>query len=94
MHGGLDAALERQAHKLRTIGVPLMVLGGICFGAAMYFAVAGSAAMAWRLAMGILMFGGLGVVAFRRSLLIRYQLAELRRTGALPPPPLHDRTVA
>lgn len=94
MDSGLEATLERQARTLRTIGIPLVVLGGVCACVAIYCAFVGNASTAWSLALGVVMFGGLGVVAYRRSKLIEYQRVELRRTGSLPPPPLHDRTVA
>ena len=80
----VEATLERQARQLRTMGLPLMILGGICACAGIYLAFAGNAETAWSCALGILMFGGLGVAAYRRSVVIRFQLAEARRDADLP----------
>lgn len=81
---GVDATLERQARQLKTMGIPLMILGVICACVGIYLAFAGNASLAWSFAGGILMFGGLGVAAYRRALAIRLHLAESRRDAELP----------
>ena len=81
---GVDATLERQARQLKTMGIPLMILGAICACVGIYLAFAGNASMAWSFAGGILMFGGLGVTAYRRSIAIQAHLAEARREAELP----------
>jgi len=81
MQRGLEAILERQARQLRLLGIAMVVLAAICGASAIYMVTLPSIAFMNRFYAfsGLIVFGGSGIAAIRRSRQVEVELAERRR---------------